>query len=45
MNSFLLRDDKIRVVEILKNDLKIFATYSEALYKELTNLITLNNLR
>jgi hypothetical protein len=45
MITFLLRDDKIRVVEILKNDLKIFATYSEALYKELTNLITLNNLR
>ncbi|KAK2448610.1 topless-related protein [Trifolium repens] len=39
------RNDKTRVVEILKNDLKIFATYSEALYQELTNLITLNNLR
>ncbi|WJX23479.1 hypothetical protein P8452_12684 [Trifolium repens] len=39
------RNDKTRAVEILKNDLKIFATYSEALYQELTNLITLNNLR
>jgi hypothetical protein len=45
MISILLRNDKTRAVEILKNDLKIFATYSEALYQELTNLITLNNLR
>ncbi|WJX28284.1 hypothetical protein P8452_17026 [Trifolium repens] len=39
------RNDKTKAVEILKNDLKIFATYSEALYKQLTNLITLDNLR
>ncbi|CAJ2662302.1 unnamed protein product [Trifolium pratense] len=38
-------NDKIRAVEILAKDLKIFSTYDQALYKQLTNLITLDNLR
>ncbi|XP_045791919.1 topless-related protein 2-like [Trifolium pratense] len=38
-------NDKTRAIEILVNDLKIFSTYDQALYKQLTNLITLDNLR
>ncbi|GAU33853.1 hypothetical protein TSUD_393610 [Trifolium subterraneum] len=39
------KNDRTRAVEILVNDLKIFSTYDQALYKQLTNLITLDNLR
>ncbi|PNY06646.1 topless-related protein 3-like [Trifolium pratense] len=38
-------NDKTRAVEILVNDLKIFSTYDQAIYKQLTHLLTLDNLR
>ncbi|XP_009611827.1 topless-related protein 3-like isoform X1 [Nicotiana tomentosiformis] len=39
------RQDKAKAVEILVNDLKVFSTFNEDLYKEITNLLTLNNFR
>lgn len=45
MFSFVLRNDIATVVEILVKDLKIFSTFNEGLYKELANLITLENIR
>ncbi|KAK7246353.1 hypothetical protein RIF29_41220 [Crotalaria pallida] len=39
------RHDKARAVEILVNDLKVFSTLNEDLYKEITHLITLDNFR
>ncbi|KDP23430.1 hypothetical protein JCGZ_23263 [Jatropha curcas] len=37
--------DKAKAVEILVNDLKVFSTFNEELYKEITQLLTLGNFR
>ncbi|KAL1545997.1 Topless-related protein 3 [Salvia divinorum] len=37
--------DKAKAVEILVNDLKVFSTFNEDLYKEITQLLTLSNFR
>lgn len=39
------RKDKPRALDILVNDLKVFSTSNEDLYKELTQLLTLENFR
>ncbi|KAI5398604.1 Topless- protein 3 [Lathyrus oleraceus] len=39
------RQDKPKAVEILVGDLKVFATFNEELYKEITQLLILNNFR
>ncbi|KAF1882284.1 hypothetical protein Lal_00038930 [Lupinus albus] len=39
------RRDKAKAVEILVNDLKVFSTLNEDLYKEITHLLTLDNFR
>ncbi|KAL2341729.1 hypothetical protein Fmac_009669 [Flemingia macrophylla] len=39
------RNDKVRAVEILVNDLKAFSSFNEDLFKEITHLLTLNNFR
>ncbi|KAK9292226.1 hypothetical protein L1049_020189 [Liquidambar formosana] len=39
------RHDKAKAVEILVNDLKVFSTFNEELYKEITQLLTLTNFR
>ncbi|KAK7379199.1 hypothetical protein VNO80_04654 [Phaseolus coccineus] len=39
------RQDKAKAVEILVGDLKIFSTFNEELYKEITQLLTLSNFR
>ncbi|XP_022637350.1 topless-related protein 2 [Vigna radiata var. radiata] len=39
------RRDRVRAVEILVNDLKVFQSFNEYLFKEITNLLTLNNFR
>lgn len=40
-----IRQDKAKAVDILVNDLKVFSTFNEDLYKEITQLLTLNNFR
>ncbi|KAK8671171.1 hypothetical protein V6N13_037776 [Hibiscus sabdariffa] len=39
------RNDKAKAVEILVKDLKVFSTSHEELYKEITQLLTLENFR
>ncbi|KAG6701327.1 hypothetical protein I3842_08G159800 [Carya illinoinensis] len=39
------RQDKAKAVEILVNDLKVFSTFNEELYKEITQLLILGNFR
>lgn len=39
------RHDKGKAVEILVKDLKVFSTFNEDLYKEITLLLTLENFR
>ncbi|KAL6580856.1 RNA polymerase II associated Paf1 complex subunit Tpr1 [Orobanche minor] len=39
------RQDKAKPVEILVSDLKVFSTFNEDLYKEITQLLTLGNFR
>ena len=39
------RQDKAKGVEILVGDLKVFSTFNEELYKEITQLLTLNDFR
>ncbi|KAI4295197.1 hypothetical protein MLD38_040576 [Melastoma candidum] len=39
------KQDKAKAVEILVNDLKVFCTFNEELYKEITQLLTLGNFR
>ncbi|VVB00946.1 unnamed protein product [Arabis nemorensis] len=39
------RHDRAKAVEILANDLKVFSTFNEELYKEITQLLTLENFR
>ncbi|KAE8686715.1 Topless-related protein 2 [Hibiscus syriacus] len=39
------RHDRARAVEILAKDLKVFSTFNEELYKEITLLLTMENFR
>ncbi|KAK4746150.1 hypothetical protein SAY87_012462 [Trapa incisa] len=39
------RQDKAKAVEILVTDLKVFSTFNEELYKEITQLLVLGNFR
>ncbi|XP_052199318.1 topless-related protein 3 [Diospyros lotus] len=39
------RRDKAKAVDILVNDLKVFSTFNEELFKEITQLLTLDNFR
>ncbi|XAR57038.1 hypothetical protein NMG60_11025039 [Bertholletia excelsa] len=39
------RRDKAKAVDILVKDLKVFSTFNEELYKEITQLLTLENFR
>lgn len=41
----LFRHDRAKAVEILVKDLKVFATFNEDLFKEITLLLTLENFR
>ena len=39
------RKDRSKGVDILVNDLKVFAAFNEDLFKEITQLLTLENFR
>jgi len=39
------RHDRAKAVDILVKDLKVFSTFNEELYKEITQLLTLENFR
>ncbi|XP_022760612.1 topless-related protein 2-like [Durio zibethinus] len=39
------RHDRAKAVEILVKDLKVFSTFNEELYKEITQLLTMENFR
>uniref|UniRef100_M4D0D2 CTLH domain-containing protein n=1 Tax=Brassica campestris TaxID=3711 RepID=M4D0D2_BRACM len=39
------KQDKAKAVEILVQDLRVFSTFNEELYKEITQLLTLHNFR
>jgi hypothetical protein len=39
------RRDRAKAVEILVKDLKVFAAFNEELFKEITQLLTLENFR
>lgn len=39
------RQDKAKALEILVQDLRVFSTFNEDLYKEITQLLTLQNFR
>lgn len=39
------RQDRAKAVEILVKDLKVFASFNEDLFKEITQLLTLDNFR
>lgn len=39
------RQDRAKAVDILVKDLKVFSTFNEELYKEITQLLTLDNFR
>eukprot|EP00253_Pinus_taeda_P036221 PITA_36221 len=39
------KQDRAKVVEILVKDLKVFSSFNEELYKEITQLLTLDNFR
>lgn len=39
------RHDRPKAVEILVKDLKVFSTFNEELFKEITQLLTLENFR
>lgn len=41
----LTRQDRAKAVEILVKDLKVFASFNEELFKEITQLLTLDNFR
>ena len=40
-----IRQDRAKAVEILVKDLKVFASFNEELFKEITQLLTLDNFR
>lgn len=39
------RKDRAKAVEILVKDLKVFSAFNEELFKEITQLLTLENFR
>ncbi|CAL0306858.1 unnamed protein product [Lupinus luteus] len=39
------RNDKAKALDILVKDLKVFSTFNEELFKEITHLLTLDNFR
>lgn len=41
----MYRHDRSKAVEILVKDLKVFASFNEELFKEITQLLTLENFR
>ena len=41
----LFRQDRAKAVDILVKDLKVFSSFNEELYKEITQLMTLDNFR
>jgi len=41
----VFRNDRAKAVEILVKDLKVFSTFNEELFKEITQLLTLENFR
>lgn len=41
----VIRLDRTKAVEILVKDLKVFSSFNEELFKEITQLITLENFR
>lgn len=41
----LIRHDDVKALEILKKDLKVFASDNESLFKEMTQLLALNDFR
>lgn len=43
--SCIFRHDRAKAVEILVKDLKVFASFNEELFKEITVLLTLENFR
>jgi len=44
-NLIIGRRDRAKAVEILVKDLKVFAAFNEDLFKEITQLLTLENFR
>lgn len=42
---FCNRQDRAKAVDILVKDLKVFSSFNEELYKEITQLLTLENFR
>jgi len=42
---FVGRHDRPKAVDILVKDLKVFSTFNEELFKEITQLLTLENFR
>lgn len=44
-NCTSFRRDRAKAVEILVKDLKVFAAFNEDLFKEITQLLTLENFR
>lgn len=40
-----IRQDRAKAVEILVKDLKVFSSFNEELFKEITQLLTLDNFR
>lgn len=42
---FLRRKDRAKGVEILVKDLKVFSAFNEDLFKEITQLLTLEDFR
>lgn len=43
--SNFCRHDRAKAVEILVKDLKVFSAFNEDLFKEITQLLTLENFR
>jgi len=43
--QYYRRQDRAKAVEILVKDLKVFAAFNEELFKEITQLLTLDNFR
>jgi hypothetical protein len=41
----VIRNDRVKAVDILVNDLKVFSAFNEELFKEITQLLTLDNFR
>ena len=41
----MCRQDRAKAVDILVKDLKVFAAFNEDLFKEITQLLTLDNFR